>query len=380
MSSSAAMIRIACFLALFLPGMVAQAIEQPIDRLVEQPAGPHPVGFRVQQQAEGRKPQQILSWYPAAAAGRTLRYADYLATRLTALRNDRNADELQTLRRQQANRLAQRLGPAAQTLLEAPMQASWNAPPAAGAFPVIVYAPGVGGPADENAELLEYLASHGYVVLSSAGMGADGKDVEDNLASVEPQVADLRALIRLAEANPQADARRLALLGWSWGGMTHLFAATQEPHVQALISLDGTREPALTQLIDVKRLNAPWLYVSRTPDTITQLNRRGIDTRFSLLNEARHSPVTQLIAYPLRHEDFVSRRLREAPPTAYDEYSQAEVRQAFGMVALYVRHFLDAHLKQAPESRAFLARKPVENGARPHTLRLELNGSLEPQP
>ncbi len=374
------MLRIALFLTLLLPGLAAQASEPPADRLIEHAAGPHPVGFRVLHKTDGSQPRQILSWYPAAAAAEPLRYADYLATRLTALRTDRSAEDLQALRRQQASRLAQRLGPAAQALLEMPMQASWSAPPAKGAFPVIVYAPGVGGPADENAELFEYLAGHGYVVFSSVGMGADGKDVEDNLASVEPQVADIRALIRHAESAPQADPQRLALLGWSWGGMTQLFAATQEAHVQALISLDGTREPALTRLIDVTRLKAPWLYVSRTPDTITQLNRRGIDTRFSLLNEARHSPVTQLIAYPLRHEDFVSRRLREAPASAYDDYSQAEVRQAFGMVALYVRHFLDAHLKQAPESRAFLARKPVENGALPHSLRIELNGSLAPPP
>ncbi|MFO1253085.1 MAG: alpha/beta fold hydrolase [Inhella sp.] len=364
-------------LCLALSSLAAHGAEP----LLAHPPGPYPVGFRVIQQAQGRQPAQVLQWYPAGAPGSTLRYADYLATRLTALRQDRSPDELQALRGQQASRLGQRLGSAtAQALLEAPMRATLHAAPAGAAFPVIVYAPGVGGPADENAELLEDLASHGYVVLSSIGMGADGKDVEESLAGVEPQVADIRALIRLAESDPQADARRLALLGWSWGGMTQLFAATQEARVQALVSLDGTREPELTRQIDVTRLIAPWLYVSRTPDTISEINRRGIDTRFSLLNEARHSAVTQLIVYPMRHEDFVSRRLREAPPTAYDEYSQAEVRQAFGMVALYVRHFLDAHLKQAPESRAFLARKPVENGAVPHTLRLDASGSLAPRP
>jgi dienelactone hydrolase len=255
--------------------------------------------------------------------------------------------------------------------MDAPVRASLGAKPASGRFPIVVYAPGVGGPADENADLFEYLASHGYVVLASVGAGADGREVEESLAGVEPQVADINFLIRYAQSLSNADAGRLAVMGWSWGGMSILFAAEQDARIGAVISLDGTREPALTRLIDVKRLKAPWLYVSRTPDTIPQINRAGIDTTFSLLNEAKHAPVTQLIMYPMQHGDFVSRRIREDSPATYDEYSREEVRQAFGMVALYVRHFLDAHLRKAAASQSFLARQPADNGAARHSIRVE---------
>lgn len=101
-----------------------------------------------------------------------------------------------------------------------------------------------------------------------------------------------------------------------------------------------------------------------------QLGRSELAT-FSLLNEAKHAPVTQLIMYPMLHDDFVSRRLREDSPATYGEYSREEVRQAFGMVALYVRHFLDAHLRNAAASHAFFARKPADNGAVPHSMRIE---------
>lgn len=360
--------RTICWLALILSSTLPLRAEA----VVAQPAGAHAVGVRVVQQSGPSGPRQSLIWYPAATPGATLRYRDYLATRLTALRFDLSPDERKAMAAQQEERLVRRLGgEAARRLLNAPMRASREAKPATGRFPVVVYAPGVGGPADENADLCEYLASHGYVVLASVGAGADGQEVAETLAGVEPQVADINFLIRHAQSLSNADTERLAVMGWSWGGMSILFAAAQDSRIGAVISLDGTREPALTRLIDVKRLNAPWLYVSRTPDTIPQINRSGIDTTFSLLNEAKHAPVMQLIMYPMLHGDFVSRRLREDSPTTYDEYSREEVRQAFGMVALYVRHFLDAHLKEAAASQAFLARKPVRNGAVPHSIRIE---------
>lgn len=341
------------------------------ESLLHPPAGPHAVGFRVIQPGKSEGPAQILTWYPAAGPGAALRYADLMATRLTGLWTNLTPQQLQEGKARQQAQLIRRLGPSGPGVLDAHLHATLQAPPAPGRFPLVVYAPGMGGPADENADLCEYLASHGYVVMASVGMGADGREVEETLAGVLPQVADIKALIGQAAVLTNADPQRVALMGWSWGGLSILFAAEQIKQVAAVISLDGTREPALTRQIDVKRLTAPWLYVSRTPDTIPQINRSGIDTTFSLLNEARHTTVTQLIMYPMQHADFISLRLREASDAGYEEYSREEVRQAFGMVALYVRHFLDAHLRGQAAGRGFLERKPVANGALPHSIRIE---------
>ena len=43
-----------------------------------------------------------------------------------------------------------------------------DAPAAVGRFPVVIYHPGLGGSYEDNSVLFEYLASHGYLVLSSA--------------------------------------------------------------------------------------------------------------------------------------------------------------------------------------------------------------------
>ncbi|MBB5205043.1 dienelactone hydrolase [Inhella inkyongensis] len=371
-------------MALLALVLLAQVPPAQADPPISQPAGPHAVGLRVIQPAAPREaglPAQVLIWYPADTSvsdAPPLRYGDLMATRLSALRTDLSATQLREGRAQQQASLMRRLGVSGQAVLDAPLQARSQAVPAPGRFPLVVYAAGVGGPADENADLFEYLASHGYVVVSSVGMGADGREVEETLAHVEPQVATLQALIRQAPQWTAADPQRVAVMGWSWGGMSNLFAAARDPQIGAIISLDGTREPALTRQIDVQRLTAPWLYVSRSPDTIAQIQRSGIDTTFSLLNAAQYAEVTQLIVYPMQHADFVSRRMREASDAGYGEYSRAEVRQAFGMVALYVRHFLDAHLRQQASSLEFLARKPVANGAVPHSLRIDIRPPAKP--
>lgn len=153
--------------------------------------------------------------------------------------------------------------------------------------------------------------------------------------------------------------------------MVNVFAASRDERIDAIVSLDGTREPALTRRIDVRRLVVPWLYVSRSPDTIPEINRSGIDTTFSLLNEARHADVDQLIMYPMQHVDFISRRLHESSAASYGEYTRGEIVQAYGMMAQYVRYYLDVALKGSAEGERFLARTPRENGAVPHSLRWE---------
>jgi dienelactone hydrolase len=253
------------------------------------------------------------------------------------------------------------------------MLAWLDAQPAAGRFPLVVYAPGAGGWGDENADLCEYLASHGYVVVAGPGLGTRAKRSAYTLEDAETGARDVEFVLGHALSMPQVDATRIAALGWSWGGMANVLAAARDDRISAIVSLDGTREPAFTKSIDPRTLTAPWLYVSRTPDTIPQINKAEIDTTFSLLNAARFADVYQLTMYPMRHVDFVSRHLRESGAADFDEYSQAEVADAYGSVALYVLRFLDAYLKGDASSAAFLHRTPRENGVAVHSMRVDVH-------
>ncbi|MBV1776354.1 dienelactone hydrolase family protein [Burkholderiaceae bacterium DAT-1] len=319
------------------------------------------------------RPLQTLMWYPATEQGKRVRYGDYLATRLTEIEFDLGKDQLSGASSAQMDRLRRRLGEGADRLVQAERLARRDAPAIKGQFPVVIYVPGVGGVADENADLFEYLASYGYIVLSSTSLGNADKEIDESMAGVLPQLRDVGFLIGYAQSLPQADPKQIAVMGWSWGGMVNVFAAAQDRRIGALVSLDGTREPALTRQIDVTHLTAPWLYISRSPDTIPQINRAEIDTTFSLLNEAKFAHVYQLIQYPMQHVDFVSRRLHESSAASYSEYARSEIVDAYALMARYVRHFLDAYLRRDAEGQAFLKRMPHENGAPAHAARLERN-------
>lgn len=353
--------------------------------------GPYRVGFRVVQQydysrsfhgntdlvsgmpneGERARPMQTLIWYPAEADGKAITYQDYMRTESTDEVFGQSAGRIANFMAYQLQKASANVGiQQARRLIEQPMWARRDASPCQGKFPVIVYGAGGGGAAHESADMFEYLASHGYIVIASRNMGTSTRALNVGPDDVESQVRDLEFLIAYAHGLPQADMAHVAAMGWSWGGMTNVFAAARDSRIAALVSLDGTRDPEFTKAIPRTRVTVPWLYISRRPDTITDLNRMGIETSFSLLNELRHANVYEVVMDPLQHVDFSAAVLRFAPPGHFDDYSRQEVETAYRWVARYVLEFLNAYLKQDRAGTAFLDAAPAANGAPPHTIRI----------
>ena len=124
--------------------------------------------------------------------------------------------------------------------LAMPMWAVRDAPPISGRFPVVIYAPSFSAMSWENADLCEYLASHGYVVIASPDMGASTRNMTNDLAGVNAQARDISFLIGYAQTLPNTDMSELAVAGFSWGGISNLFAAARDNRIDALVALDGS--------------------------------------------------------------------------------------------------------------------------------------------
>ena len=86
---------------------------------------------------------------------------------------------------------------------------------------MVIYHPGLGGTFDDNAVAYEYLASHGYVVLSSAYQSADSSslNIDGDLAT---SLDDLQFLLRYAATLPFADVSKVAAMGHSYGAQAVL--------------------------------------------------------------------------------------------------------------------------------------------------------------
>jgi dienelactone hydrolase len=106
-----------------------------------------------------------------------------------------------------------------------PTHAFWEQKPASGKFPVVIHAPGFTSPAFDNSDLCEYLASNGYVVVASPGMGPGWRNMTDDIAGIQTQMADIEFLIGFVRNIPQADMSQIAVAGFSWARIFNIFAA-----------------------------------------------------------------------------------------------------------------------------------------------------------
>src|SRR5262249_13826574 len=117
--------------------------------------------------------------------------------------------------------------------------AAKDAPAAEGRFPVVIYHPGLSGTHEDNSVLFEYLASHGYVVLSSAypDPSAYGIGITSDL---QGSFSDLEFRARYAHELTLAGADRPAAMGHSWGAIAVLhWAALPESPLSAFVALDS---------------------------------------------------------------------------------------------------------------------------------------------
>ena len=362
--------------------------------------GAYGVGFRVVQQydyahtyhdktdlvtgkaylGERARPVQTLVWYPAAKAGTPLRYADYMRTEATDEAFERTEAQITAFMADKRQWLTARVGPKqAQNLLDQRMWAVPNATATGGKFPVIIYAAGGGGVAHETADLCEYLASHGYVVLASRSLGTRTSIMNFDSEGLATQASDIRFLLAYAHTLPQADMAHVAAVGWSWGGLANALAASQDSRIAALVSFDGTQHREDTQPIVRSHLTVPWLYVQRRPESVRELSANGMETSSILLNEAKYADLYHVIMNPMVHVDFSTKALRVAQPEHFTEYSRAEIEAAYKWTCRYTLEFLNATLKGNAVGQQFLTRTPMQNGLPAH-LALSYHLPAQPSP
>lgn len=368
--------------------------------------GPMPVGFRVIQQydysrafrkdldpvtgqaikSERARPIQTLVWYPATRSGTALRYGDYLQLAGSELDFDRNTREARAAADTfiRAEYVSESGPEQAQQEMQAPMRARRDAVAARDKFPVVIYAPSISAPAAENADLCEYLASHGYIVIASPSVGQASRQMSNDLAGAETQAADIAFLISYAHTLPAADPSRIGVVGYSWGGMANVLAAARDSRIKALVNFDGSVRYypdliASAKYASAERLAAPMLYVAARPLSLEELAKRGKPAA-SFLNDMKYADVYKLTMYPMEHFAFSSTYLRFASDARFNQYSREQVNRSYSWSATYAQRFLDAYLKNDAAARAFLRAAPADNGIAAHAATMEVRLAVAPPP
>src|SRR5215471_4070339 len=295
-------------LILFLLIGAGTALSQfPPFQYLQKP-GPYPVGLKVVNQydpsrkfpavhdpgetpaRQESRPLQTLIWYPALqSSSKPMTVEDYAELADREIHFD-TPD-------QQHNKWRRRL----KGSFDISLWAVRDAKPVEQRYPVVIYAPSQSSIAWENADLCEYLASHGYVVLASPSLGASTRDMTDDLAGIDTQALDISFLISYADSLPDTDSSKVAVVSFSWGGISSLFAAARDPRIQVLAEMEGSMRyyPGLVASardIHPEQLKMPLLFFTKNEMSyIENLDASGPPNESigrSVLNAWTHGDVT----------------------------------------------------------------------------------------
>jgi tetratricopeptide (TPR) repeat protein len=329
---------------------------------------------------ERARPLQTLIWYPSQRSSeKPMTVGDYgrlAATETSFGRSDMSPDWKEWI-----------VGMT--PTLKDTMWARRDAPPAPGHFPVVIYAPSFSAMSWENADLCEYLASYGYVVIASPDLGVATRDMSSDIAGINAQARDISFLIGYAQTLPNTDMFAIAVAGFSWGGISNLFAAAHDSRIDALVALDGSMRyfPGLIrQAGDVHpdQMTIPLLYFTQGEISIEnmELNHSAPEqTGPNPLNAWTHGDLITVHDLALTHTEHSSMYQRNEniwKGYAGDhkaDYTREDGIVGYAWICRYTLKFLDAYLKHDATGESFLKKTPAENGVPPHLIAVSFRGA-----
>ncbi|MBN3581372.1 prolyl oligopeptidase family serine peptidase [Algoriphagus aestuarii] len=339
-------------------------------------SGPFPVGFRHEikwdssrtysrvfdySNKKTTRPIPISIWYPAeqqATVSGPLKVLDYMEI----LKEEEEWEHLPN--EQILNWFYYANTPANQNHLNEQTNAYEDRVPGKGKFPVIVYAPSFQASSIENFALCEFLASHGYVVLSSPSRGTETRWFSNKLAKeMETQARDVEFLLKEASQFSYSEIDNIALMGFSFGGLATTITQNRNDLVKAIVSLDGTERyqyELLSQspFFDPQQLDVPYLHMAQKdiPEIVLKEDRidPSLNSIFQLFDSLSHSTAYQLKFHHLTHSYFSTLGVLFADRDPRQDKTDSEIMESYRLMANYVLNFLNATLKDDSGGAGFL--------------------------
>ena len=136
-----------------------------------------------------------------------------------------------------------------QQVLDSPVKAFRNAQIIDNTFPVIIYAPSNSKTPIQNHVICEYLASHGFYVISVSSAGPNSIDRRDLGKSTLAQVEDMEFILDYLEKSLKINYSSVGLLGFSTGGLATSIFQMKHSETKAVFSMDGSQEYSLYTII-----------------------------------------------------------------------------------------------------------------------------------
>ena len=380
------------FLVTCLCGLVLiQASAQSFAQWGSLKPGPHAVGFKVTNKydysrvtrpktnyegkpnaGEAAVPMQISVWYPAKvkSSDSPMMFEEYryLGLKKESFGPVSEAEKVQTLNNV---KMSVKFGTGkditdaeARAILQTKTAAVRDAEAEKGPFPLIIS--GLGGPGSSSV-LGEYLASHGYVVVTTPSLSKTAtQQATTPQIAIETQARNLECLLAFARDLSFADQARVGVIGLNFDGMAGLVFQMRNMIADAVVSLDGWEGAnngaemlRASPYYDPLRMRVPYLLMKQdnAPNPSLQHNLSVFDA-FKYADRYFH------IVKDIEHFQYVDNPLT-TPMLA------AEKRQGTEFVYRTVLHFLNAYVKKDQASLTLLKAPVAERGIPASLIKVE---------
>jgi pimeloyl-ACP methyl ester carboxylesterase len=360
--------------------------------------GPYSVGYEVlyeidhsrlwvivpdsEAQQEVSRPLRVSVWYPSNADqhAATMTLAEFVSDSSP----DPYFGQLNALLEQRFSRLFSNTSDELyDALLSLPIATIKDAAPADGPFPLVMYSPGGQASLPDNGVLAAYLASHGYVVASVPQLEAHLRQEPRRRYSmqVETQTRDIEFAMGVLQEFPGIDRRKLAIVGYSFGGLVALRMASRNANVDAIVGLD----PSFAYMRDPDQVNGAGdfdITTLRVP--ILSLQAGNTESR------AAYSPVIhdtlhyadRYVGYVAEtvHADFSEIKPMLIPALVTKEelgWELQEAHRGYTAVCEYVLNFLNGVFWGDSAGLSFVAASSEANGMDPDLVEMSVERRAE---
>ncbi len=241
-----------------------------------------------------------------------------------------------------------------------------------GKYPVVIYASSYQASSIENFALFEYLASNGFVVISSPSRGTDTRWLEGGTTKdMETQSRDVEFLLKEIHKYENIDFDRIALMGFSFGGLSNAITVMKNKSISAVVSLDGTERYNYSVLekspyFNLDNFNIPYIHFAQKdiPEEVLTSDKipAELNYKFQLYDSLKYSNAYSYKFHDLTHSYFSSFGVLFANRDKRQDKSDDKIMASYKLLSEHTLQFLNATLKNGKKAKIFIENKPEENG------------------
>lgn len=241
-----------------------------------------------------------------------------------------------------------------------------------GKFPVVVYAPSYQASSIENFALFEYLASNGFVVISSPSRGTETRWLEGGTTKdMETQSRDVELLLTEINKYETVNRDKIALMGFSFGGLSNAITAMKKKSISAIVSLDGTERYNYAVLekspyFDLDKFTTPYIHFAQKeiPKEVLLSDNISaeLNSTFQLYDSLKYSNNYSYRFNDLTHSYFSSFGVLFANRDKRQDKSDAKIMSSYKILSEHTLQFLNATLRNEKYGKEFIENSPDKNG------------------